>query len=271
MDYQLAFVLLDRLARPDMKPLAKAVGRRHPGVAVSVPENNRTGEHDPLLLCDGGVVAIMSVMSPLPRDEGLLARASAIWVNSSQEFDRQRTHLIVSVMESKKDRLAVARVITAVVGGLLATTPGCLGVVWGSKLANPAARWLQMSEAAFAPYPDFPTALWIGFHPFQDERTGGVGVLTQGLANFVGRELELVGPVSAFKSVLERAHGLATYLVQNGLVLEDGSTFGVSETERIVVRLCMSERFPGLAVIAGSLAAKRRREDDGRNSPGRIE
>jgi hypothetical protein len=55
-----------------------------------------------------------------------------------------------------------------------------------------------------------------------------------------------------------RAHGAVTYLVQNGPALKDGSTFGVSETERIAVRLRKSERFKGLAVIAGSLMTMER-------------
>ncbi len=71
---------------------------------------------------------------------------------------------------------------------------------------------------------------------------------------FVGRELELIGPRGRLKLLVERAHGLATYLIQNGPVLRDGSTFGVSETDQIAVRLCESERFKGLAVISGAVS-----------------
>jgi hypothetical protein len=86
---------------------------------------------------------------------------------------------------------------------------------------------------------------------------GGVGVVTQGLAPFVDRELEFTAPAPQLRALLDRAFGLSTYLIQNGPVLKDGSSFGVSETERISVRFVESKAFPGLPVIAGSLESVR--------------
>ncbi|WP_245524151.1 DUF4261 domain-containing protein [Methylobacterium nonmethylotrophicum] len=64
--------------------------------------------------------------------------------------------------------------------------------------------------------------------------------------------MELIGAPHDPRRRLERAQGLAAYLSEKGPVLKDGSTFGISETERMPVRLLTSQRFPGLPVISGS-------------------
>jgi hypothetical protein len=56
--------------------------------------------------------------------------------------------------------------------------------------------------------------------------------------------------------VVQRAQGLAMYLIQNGLVLKDGDTFDAPNAEGFTVRLGDSERFRGLAVIAANLSTE---------------
>jgi hypothetical protein len=92
-------------------------------------------------------------------------------------------------------------------------------------------------------------------HPFQDEGSSRVGVITMGLRNFIGREVQLEGPATQIETVLTSARGLVTYLLQDGVKLRDGDTIGESATERIPVRLLKSRRFEGLPVIAARLPA----------------
>jgi len=82
-----------------------------------------------------------------------------------------------------------------------------------------------------------------------------VGVVTMGLKDFIGREIELEGPASQLKSVLTTASDLVAYLLQDGIRVRDGDTIGASATERIPVRLLDSRRFQGLPVFAASLPA----------------
>jgi hypothetical protein len=82
------------------------------------------------------------------------------------------------------------------------------------------------------------------------KRTAPYGLLSR----FVERELELLCTNSDLRFFFDRAEGLAKYLIQNGAVITDGSTFGVSEAERFTVCLCESSRFRGLAVISGTLS-----------------
>jgi hypothetical protein len=103
-----------------------------------------------------------------------------------------------------------------------------------------------MSLDAFAPYPRFPYPLWVSLHPFRDGRV--VGAITFGLSSFIGREIEYEGD-GDHKMVLHKAAGLVVYLLEHGLVIGDGDTFGVNEAERVRVRYATSRRVAGLPVL----------------------
>lgn len=260
MTNTVAFILLKDPAVPDITRLAEVLRAHHPNLSVDVPEgedsrSNFGTQGGSLLRFAGMMVSVMSVGAPLPRDEGLITRASASWPEAPAAFQQSTAHLIVAVMGQQDQPLATARVTTAVAGALVAVVPDALGVIWGGGVASPAQYWAEKSKSAFAPFPHSPSVLWVSMHPFRDERTGGVGVLTYGLNRFVEREVELIGAAADLRRLVELAGGLAGYLVEKGPVLKDGSTFGISETERMPVRLCTSERFPGLPVISGSVSS----------------
>src|SRR5262249_49911965 len=146
------------------------------------------GASSPIIVCAGEIVVVMSMPAPAPKDDATVGIASAAWPEAGAAFDRHRAHLIVSNMSKRQNPLQLARIVTAVIGGLIAAVPGCVGVLWGGRVAHPAERWLERSRAAFNPYPDFPFMLWIGIHPFRDQSM--IGAVTYGLSSFVGREIE---------------------------------------------------------------------------------
>lgn len=244
MDRILALVMLDRPVEPDLARVVEAIGRRHPGTSASLPE---TGAAElPMLLCNGEIVVVMSMPAPIPRDEGVIKRALLTWPQAKEVFDRHQGHLIVSTLAKGEHQLPIARILTAAVGALVETVPGCRGVVWGG-VAHPAQRWLDMSRAAFAPCPNFPFALWIGMHPFQYD--SGIGAVTLGLSQFVGREIEFEGKGLDVTIVLDRVMGLAAYLIERGALVADGDTFGVNDTERMTVKHATSRRLAGMPVL----------------------
>lgn len=206
----------------------------------------------------GIIVERLAVPQPFPDSSGWRELAAPgrnpHWPNALEICAPHRAYMVFSVEGEHPDLSRPARVLTAVAGAIAALYPDqVLAGLWGAKVLNSREAWEKLSLLSFANYPYWPVGLWVSQHPFNDEVTGGLGVLTQGLARFVGRELELVGPGPDLKALLDRASGLSVYLVQNGAVLKDGSTFGISETERIAVTLKISDRFPGLPVIAASM------------------
>ena len=246
-------MLLDEPTAIDMSAAAQAIRDRHPNVPVDVVDTQPSGpgsKESPLLRCNDEFVVVMNVPAALerkPEADAVWRRASIAWPQAIEARDRHRAHLIVATLTEGKAPLAEARILTAVIGGLLDCLPQCSAVMWGPRVARSAADWKAQSRAAFAPYPEYPVLLWIDLLPAQT--TTGVEVLTVGLSSFVGREIEFEAGSVPVREVLNKVAGLAAYLVEHGDVVKDGDTFGGSEAERMTVRHAMSAHLPDLPIL----------------------
>jgi hypothetical protein len=80
----------------------------------------------------------------------------------------------------------------------------------------------------------FPLYIWIDFRvgPGPDGKTAG---FTRGLDALELMELETLNSPEPPGELRERFFGLALYLIENGLVIQDGDTVGEDEIERIKV------------------------------------
>jgi hypothetical protein len=260
MDRQIVFVLLDQPVAVDTQAVVRGIRGRYPDLPVELmaaPAKPGQGAvESPLIRCGDEFVVVMNIPAPLPRDQGdgVWARAAMTWPQAPAVVERHRAHVIVSTMGKVEDPLRQARVVTAVIGGLLDSVPECSAVMWGARVARSAALWKDQSRAAFAAFPDCPFLLWIDILPM---RIGaGVEVVTIGLSAFVGREIEFEVGGLELPAVLSKIAGLVAYLVEHGDVVKDGDTFGGSEAERIVVRHAVSTHFAGVPILRVASATK---------------
>jgi hypothetical protein len=248
------FVLLDEPVKLDSSALFKSLKARHPDQVIAVPPDDGRNTNATLISISNAVVAVMKFDAALPDGwQSAASRAALYWPEANAVFRRHRAHLVVAALGNSEDRLQIARATAAVVGAIVAAYSACTGVLWDLTVANSGQVVAELSRSAFAPYPDFPSSLWVSMHPFRDPGTPRVGVVTTGLRKFIGREIELEGQASQLKTLLTTAAGLVTYLLQNGADVRDGDTIGGSASERIAVRLTESRRFKDLPVIAASL------------------
>jgi len=247
----LAFVLLESPATPDMAELAAALRARHPELAREIDDSQagiRQGSAGgSVLRCGDQLITVMSMPTPIPQDPGLWSRATTAWPEASAVATRHRGHLIVSVLGQNQESLPTARLMTAVIGALIAITPKCCAVVWDGKVARPADLWQHLSMQSYAPFPDYPFLLWVDVLPFRSQK--GVGAVTMGLSAFVDREVEFDTSRLALGALIEKVAGLVAYLIEHGRVLRDGDSFGGDEHERISVRYKNSGQFNGMPVF----------------------
>ncbi len=232
-----------------MIALAEAIRQRHPELPIDVDGGGQGNarQDSPLIRCGDEFVAVMSMPAPIPEDPGLWSRAATTWPQGKAVAARHRGHLIVSVLGQNQRPLRTARLMTAVIGALIATMPQCCAVVWNGKVARPADLWLDMSKRSFAPYPDYPSSLWIDILPFRSE--AGIGAVTMGLSAFADREIEFETRKLTLPTLISKVDGLTVYLVEHGLVVKDGDTFGRDARERFSARYRDSDRFEGLPVL----------------------
>ncbi len=248
----LAFVLLESPATPDMAGLAAALRTRHPervtemgGVGAADASQSSAGAS--AIRFGDQLITVMSMPTPIPQDPGLWSRAATMWPEAKAVAARHKGHLMVSVLGPKQQLLPTARLMTAVIGALIATMPRCCAVVWDGKVARPADLWLDLSTQSYAPFPDYPFALWVDVLPFRSEP--GIGAVTMGLSAFVGREIEFETSRLTLATLIEKVASLAVYLIQHGAVLKAGDTFGGDAYERAAVRYKDSDRFNGMPVF----------------------
>ncbi|WP_342711136.1 DUF4261 domain-containing protein [Bradyrhizobium sp. B124] len=257
MNNPVAFVLLEGPVTLNETALLEALRQRHPDVRWNVTEHGANVRADgPLVIrADDHLLVAMSMPAPIPLDENLWKRASSFWPEAPGVASRHRAHLVVSTMGAAEDGADIrrltyienTRLTTAMVGGLIATTPGCCAAVWGGKVASSAQMWLEGSRRAFAPFPGYPFTLWLDVIPYKSDRT--VGAITIGLSAFVDREIEFEVDGMDLPTTIHRVAGLATYLIEHGTAVKDGDTIGVSATDRIKIHHRIS-RLTGLPVIA---------------------
>ncbi len=234
----LAFVLLENPANPDMVALAEALRSRHPQLATEVGNGDAAGVRQSssasVVRCGEQLITVMSMPTPIPQDPGLWSRSATAWPEAKAVAARHRGHLMVSVLGQNH-------------GALIATMPQCCAVVWDGKVARPADLWLHLSIRSYAPFPDYPFALWVDVLPFRSEP--GIGAVTMGLSAFVGREIEFETSRLTLATLIEKVASLAVYLIEHGRVLRDGDTFGGDAQERIAVRYKNSLQFNGMPVF----------------------
>jgi hypothetical protein len=237
-----------------VKNVIGALQNRHPGCCDDVPASS----HDDgvsrcfVLRIYGQLVAIITF--DVAVDVTHLLPRTRHWPEATAVCQRHNAHVTISLIGPHTDSLKDIQIVTAVAGAVAVShSEAVLAGIWDTTVLNSAQTWVRLAADAFKAYPGLPIDLWVSMHPFADKNSRIVGVVTQGLIRFVNRELELVGAEQTLRLVLEQTHSLATYLIQNGPVLEDGSTFGFSETDRVRVKLCVSNRFPRLHVISMSM------------------
>jgi hypothetical protein len=235
MTLPIAFVLLQEPAAPDLSALLEAMRQRHPERSWTEGSPGPSRPRSPFILCGKRIVVLMPVQAPLPDDEEMWARAATAWPEAREVAARHRAHVIVSLMGESEGKIEDAKIVTAVVGGLIAITAAACGVVFGGRVVRSSQTWLDLSARAFAPYPDYPYALWIDVASFRLSPQS-TGALTSGLTRFIGREVEFEIPGLSGPSVFQRIASLACYMLEHGDQINDGDTIGDEETERISVK-----------------------------------
>jgi hypothetical protein len=245
-----AFILLHAPTALHLPRISEALSTRHPDVPVVIG-----GDESGALLNFSGLLVLARYFDvPLPPlwDEEF-DRAKLHWQEADAVFARHQCHIMISTLGDEVPRLQAARFASAAIGAIIDSHPVCSAVLWDKTVANSAERVSELSRFAFEPCP--PSPLWVDTETFEDERSSTAGVITVGLRAFIGRELELEGPVDQLEQVWVTSADIAAYLLQDGIKVADQDIFHSEDGDSFEVRLLESRRFDGVPVIAGTLPA----------------
>lgn len=182
---------------------------------------------------NGVTVAFAAMPFPIPEDDIKgTAHYAYNWPTALQDLEKHTGHTIVSVMQSEHTAIERFRILSKVLGSILATSEA-IGVYQGSQsLLIPRAQYLndieELKEDGVA------IMLWI----YIGLRTSAAGnsAYTFGLKDFGKTEMEIVESNLSMEELFNFLFNITSYVIGNDITLKDGETVGATTEQKILIK-----------------------------------
>ena len=199
---------------------------------------------------DGGVfgfnvgdefLGLVVIPAPYPAAdlEGPIATS---WMWPAQppisDVKRHRAHLLITMTGGAMDPVRRRLILTGVTA-LAARQAGVMAVYWpeAALLIFPPA-FVGMADKIKSPEAP-PLYLWVDLRAFRNS-DGTTGLFTVGLQALGHMEIEIPRIEMKANDLREWLLSIICYLLENGPVLKDGQTIGMSAEQKIRIRHCPS-------------------------------
>lgn len=179
----------------------------------------------------GGLIGVVGVMPFAIPDVDGLSQSTWLWPDFA-ETGASAAHVVVFVNGASSTAEALTA-LTRLVAAVNAST-GALGVYWGAALHLVRADVFNGMAQEMLADDTHPLHLWVSFQAMAEN--GRSSLATAGMEQFGLMDLEIMESPREVGELREFAMNIATYLIDNGPVLNDGETVGGSADERYVVR-----------------------------------
>lgn len=191
---------------------------------------------------DGEMVGIghMPIPIPLGDIEGTVKYAYN-WQTAIEDTKDHKSHLIISLIGGGNDQIKRFKIFTKVICSLLRTT-NSIGVYKGSQsLIIPKGDYLN--EAEFMSEEYLPLNLWIlfGLRNYDNVNSG----YTYGLKEFNKTEMEVLDSTRNLEDIRGFLFNMASNVLDYDVTFEDGQTCGISEDEKISIKLSKGKFLEG--------------------------
>lgn len=220
-------------------------GQAPTGIEIGTPTTDGTESFSSA----GRDVLWTAIDAPVPDDMDQMARHSRLWPTDAPGPTQHTRHTIVVARSDDPDSTdlrGLATLLTQVVTSLVALDGSVVAVLWtpAEHLVLPAA----FREVAQAMLPAPVLHAWVAFN-VGNHPDGHLTGHTRGLRALGLMDIEVPSTRDSPEAVLERLRGLAQYLLDNGMTINDGDTVGSSDRERIVARHLPSAIDPSITVL----------------------
>lgn len=231
MGISMAMVALADMATLTPAALLQALQRDWPDLVLPGDTPEEAGVFS-LDLVDG-TAFISHMEAPIPWSdlEGPCA-TSLLWPEAEAVLRAHRMHLVV-VFSGELAELERASRLTQVIASVIAACPAASAVFWGdARLVLPAALFRETAVECLPQ--ELPERLWVGIMAGHGEQGRAAGY-TRGLDALGLMDIETVSASESPADLYDRLGSIAGYLVEKGLVINDGDTVGDSAEEKIRV------------------------------------
>jgi hypothetical protein len=156
-----------------------------------------------------------------------------------ETIKKHRSHLLITMTGGTADPVRRRLILTAVTA-LAAQQAGVMAVFWAeAALVLFPPVFVSMAEKIDSPEAP-PLYLWVDLRAFRNS-DGTTGLFTVGLAPLGHMEIEIPRIDMNPGELREWLLNIMYYLLENGPVLKDGETIGMSADQHIRIRHCASK------------------------------
>lgn len=190
-------------------------------------------------------VSIVPVNKAIPWSElKAPCESNMFWEEASEVVPTHKGHFICTIVGSLEEK-TLAFYLTKAIEALL-HCDNFIAVYWGDgNVVSSAEMFLDMSEDSSLDY--LPLYLWLNFC-LKLEKDNKFTVFTIGMDRLGFMDIEMFNIADDPDSAVGLAFNTAHYLLDNGPVLMDGDTFGLSEDQKLLVKHEKSTFHPNTTV-----------------------
>lgn len=195
----------------------------------------------------GQEVLIVVLQRRLPRHVYRFALKTGGWDGARRALRWHRGSAIITLRGEPKDwrdAVAGAKAVAAIACAMIARMPAVAALVECSQALLPPDMFVEINSA-FMRDDEPATLLWVSARRHSFDATT---VLSYGLAEFVGREIEFSTPELPPEEIQERVQCMSHYLLTRGPVIEDGDSFATVPAEKMRVRYAAEGLRPGIPI-----------------------
>lgn len=193
---------------------------------------------------DGLTVGVVLVPAPMLNDEAVEgAEFNYFWPGAVEAAKAHKAHLVVTVAGSGKERLLergklLVKVLACCCGQENATGVYTSGVVFEPEFYADLAEVMKDGR--------LPVMNWIWFGLYPGEK--GFCCYTFGMDVFGKDEMEVLDVDAEPADLRAFLSGLAVYVLENDVVLNDGETIGFSEDDKHAITRSKGVSLPGMTL-----------------------
>lgn len=225
-------LFLERLSPIDYKRLAERIG----GAIGLDPVDDQKPDAPMILSANGDLIFGLNMDFPYPDPLQDSASFAHWWPNALSDIARSKSHFIVSSSWQKHSRLEAHMRQLILVRELIEQLP-VIGVLWGSALTQAD---IFMSESVSAPEDGLPFSLWVLIQ-YSKQPNGNFLISTLGMCDFGAMEIETESNLP-WDQTFDLVRSVGSYILEEGPVIKDGDTIGLSEEQKVLVRHTRSFR-----------------------------
>lgn len=183
------------------------------------------------------IIQLIDIPIPWDQLEGP-CKTAILWPDAEKMLKKHKAHLIVTLTNCNESIANKYIYLTKIVAAL-SKVCDTAGIYWGSATLVISKEMFQ-EESLEMTTEQLPLTLWIDFRIEPRDNKKFI-LFTTGLESLGHNEIEIQKPfhTNPFE-MIDLVFNLAHYLLDNGPIIKDGQTFGMSANQKIKIKFTKS-------------------------------